>query len=252
MDYKALYERIIRNRLKHPLENGVYGERHHIKPRSLGGGNHRGNLVKLTAREHFLCHYCLVEMFPADSVERKKMLHAFIIMKAGSIKGNRYVNSRLYAAHKEEYSKQQSTKMKGNGNISAGTCWVNKDRKNKKIKKDELQHFLLDGWVTGRYSIAGQTNQETKQKRQKEFKINAEKKLKENITLYTNYYKIYSEIGYKEFVKVTGWNKSNQNLFNRFKTYVAEYTPSRMHSNITKKSISISLEQNAKIKYGLA
>ena len=32
-----------------------YYEKHHIQPKSLGGSNKKENLVRLTAREHFIC-----------------------------------------------------------------------------------------------------------------------------------------------------------------------------------------------------
>jgi 5-methylcytosine-specific restriction endonuclease McrA len=35
-----------------------YTEKHHIIPRSFGGSNQKENLVALTAREHFVCHFC--------------------------------------------------------------------------------------------------------------------------------------------------------------------------------------------------
>ena len=57
MDYKAIYYKIIEN-AKTEVENGKrslgYYEKHHILPRSLNGTNDKNNLVKLTAREHFI------------------------------------------------------------------------------------------------------------------------------------------------------------------------------------------------------
>ncbi len=43
-------------------KDGVYYEKHHIIPKSLGGGNDDANLVLLTAREHFVCHLLLCHM----------------------------------------------------------------------------------------------------------------------------------------------------------------------------------------------
>ena len=40
----------------------TYTESHHIVPRSLGGSDEPDNLVNLTAREHFVCHWLLVKM----------------------------------------------------------------------------------------------------------------------------------------------------------------------------------------------
>ena len=51
-----------------------YTERHHIIPQSLGGSNDKDNLVDLTAREHFICHWLLIKM--TEGEHRSKMLYA--------------------------------------------------------------------------------------------------------------------------------------------------------------------------------
>ena len=51
-----------------------YTENHHIIPRSLGGSDDADNLVVLTAREHFLCHWLLTKMTEGQSYH--KMMHA--------------------------------------------------------------------------------------------------------------------------------------------------------------------------------
>jgi hypothetical protein len=56
--------------------------------------------------------------------------------------------------HSEESKRLISEKLKGKGtgetNSQYGTCWVTKDGLNKKLKKDELENHLYDGWITGR------------------------------------------------------------------------------------------------------
>ena len=81
MDYKFVYNCII-SKAKNRTELSEYYEKHHILPKSLGGSNDETNLVKLTAREHFICHWLLVKMYEKGSVERKKMLFAFWRMKS--------------------------------------------------------------------------------------------------------------------------------------------------------------------------
>ena len=49
-----------------------YSEKHHIIPKSLGGSNDPSNLVALTAREHFICHWLLVRIYPNST----KLFHA--------------------------------------------------------------------------------------------------------------------------------------------------------------------------------
>lgn len=58
--YSKVYFNII-NAAKSTPRVG-YTETHHIIPKSLGGDNSKGNLVKLSAREHFICHLLLTRM----------------------------------------------------------------------------------------------------------------------------------------------------------------------------------------------
>lgn len=56
--------------------------------------------------------------------------------------------------HSEETKELMSEKSKGQGvgetNSQFGTCWVTKDGLNKKIKKEELETHIINGWVGGR------------------------------------------------------------------------------------------------------
>jgi hypothetical protein len=61
MNYKKIHDSII-SRAKNRVLIG-YGENHHIIPKCLGGNNKKENLVKLTAKEHWLIHLLLVEIY---------------------------------------------------------------------------------------------------------------------------------------------------------------------------------------------
>ncbi len=56
--------------------------------------------------------------------------------------------------HVEETKQLISDTKKGTGtgetNSQYGTCWMTKDGLNKKVKKEELESHLYDGWITGR------------------------------------------------------------------------------------------------------
>ena len=86
----------------------TYIETHHIKPRRLGGTDDADNLVELTAREHFICHWLLTKMHTGD--ERNKMMSAFFLMRGNNSYQNRYINSRAYEILREEYA-QYISKM---------------------------------------------------------------------------------------------------------------------------------------------
>jgi hypothetical protein len=51
-----------------------YTKKHHIIPRSLGGDNADSNLVKLTAKEHFVCHLLLTKM--TEGKAKRSMCYA--------------------------------------------------------------------------------------------------------------------------------------------------------------------------------
>lgn len=72
--YTHWYYSIIHCAQNRQLSKDTYSERHHIIPRSLGGTNQNHNIVRLSAREHFVCHLLLTKM--VDGQEKYKMLSA--------------------------------------------------------------------------------------------------------------------------------------------------------------------------------
>ena len=118
--YKKWYS-ILTENAKNRLISG-YSEKHHIIPKSLGGTDNDDNIVKLTAREHFICHWLLIKIYPTGD-EHWKMLNALRIMRAENINQDRYttaITSRVYAKLKENYSKIQSKKVVGENNPMFG------------------------------------------------------------------------------------------------------------------------------------
>ena len=89
MNYQKIYNQII-DRAKNEIREG-YLEKHHIIPKSLGGSNDPCNLVLLTAREHYLCHWLL-----AKQTNDKKMWLAFSMMAVFSDKHQRINSGRLF------------------------------------------------------------------------------------------------------------------------------------------------------------
>ena len=102
MDYLKIYNQIVDRGENRKLDG--YKEKHHIVPRCMGGDNSAGNIVELTAREHFLCHMLLCEIYPKNY----KLKHSLFLMMIGKqkVKERHYViGSRVYERLKIEYSK---------------------------------------------------------------------------------------------------------------------------------------------------
>ena len=56
---------------------------------------------------------------------------------------------------KVKIGKANSIKQSGEGNSQYGTCWIMKDGLNKKIKKEEFETYINEGWVKGRKLCEG-------------------------------------------------------------------------------------------------
>ena len=108
--YHTLYFKIINN-ARNRLETSGYTEIHHIIPKSMGGDNSLENLVILTAREHFICHYLLVKF--TTSKGKKSMAYAFGMMTPSNKHKKRYFNSRLYEGLRKIFSEIVSETHKG-------------------------------------------------------------------------------------------------------------------------------------------
>jgi len=98
-------------------ESGFYFERHHIVPVSIGGGKSRcvnsGNIVLLTAREHFISHWLLWRIHGT-----RQMAYAFISMTR-IVKINRqyrYYSSIGYSEARLAYSEINKGNKFGRGN----------------------------------------------------------------------------------------------------------------------------------------
>lgn len=62
MNYERIYSEFIRDRLTKQPKRPTYFERHHINPRSLGGGDGTENIIRLTPEDHFFAHLLLAKI----------------------------------------------------------------------------------------------------------------------------------------------------------------------------------------------
>jgi hypothetical protein len=102
MNYEKIYNQLIeRSQIENRKKScGIYFERHHIIPKCIGGSNDKTNLVLLTAREHYIAHKLLCEIYP-DNI---KLHYAMWAMINGVTKRTDYrVSSRDYDRIKQNH-----------------------------------------------------------------------------------------------------------------------------------------------------
>lgn len=127
--YTRWYYRIVNNALSTALgrskrvAKGTYTEYHHILPRSLGGTNDHNNMVRLSARAHFVCHLLLIKMTKGKA--KKAMIYAAFLMT-----GQHEIRSSwIYERLRKDYRRLTSKRRTGQRH-SFATC-----AKMSKIKK---------------------------------------------------------------------------------------------------------------------
>lgn len=100
MNYQWHYDKLIETRKIRIPDDSMYYEQHHIIPVSIGGTNEESNLIKLTAREHFLAHWLLWRIH-----RNRQMAYAFWRMCTGN-KQYRYnnISSRMYHEARKSFS----------------------------------------------------------------------------------------------------------------------------------------------------
>jgi NUMOD3 motif len=90
-----------------------YLEKHHIIPKSLGGSNLKENIVKLTAKEHFVCHSLLTKMVIDPVLCAKMHLARFRMSHSGKNHERIRISSNLYQKLRRENAKAISVLRKG-------------------------------------------------------------------------------------------------------------------------------------------
>lgn len=110
MNYQRIYDMIIDRASTRKLEG--YKERHHIIPRCMGGTNDKSNLVELTAREHFIAHKLLCEIYP----DNDKLIYAYWAMinqKNPNMERYYKIGAREYERARIMFAEIISESMKG-------------------------------------------------------------------------------------------------------------------------------------------
>ena len=138
--YTRIYFSII-DRASNRILDG-YKEKHHIIPQSLGGSNDSENIVKLTAREHFICHLLLTKM--VEGPNKSKMYQAAWMMAScvGKDQERYKINNRLYAKLKFKMSLIKKDTTTWNKGISP------KDTTRLKLRAASISKLVESGKIT--------------------------------------------------------------------------------------------------------
>lgn len=147
--YELWYNKLIQKAQTRNLNKNIYSESHHIVPRSFNGSNNKSNLVRLTAREHYIAHAILWKMnFPSNF--GSKMSFAFNTFMNKMQKNNPVnqnegnhdykINSRIYESFRIHYANLMSEKMKGEGNHFYGKTH-NEETRRVIGEKSKLKEF---------------------------------------------------------------------------------------------------------------
>jgi hypothetical protein len=115
-----------------------YTEKHHILPKSLGGTNGKNNLVRLSAREHFVCHKLLMRMVTGNA--RYKMIEAFSYF-SNNTKRKLVFNSRQIEELSSANAIASSKRNKGN------EFYKYRKPANENLKKLRAKNAANSRWV---------------------------------------------------------------------------------------------------------
>ena len=139
MDYLKIYNSII-ERGKNRVLSG-YGENHHIVPKCVGGTNKKWNLVKLTAKEHYICHMLLCEIYPKEN----KLKYAFWRMCNVGYSKYQERDYRVSGIVYERLKKEMSIIISENRKGKPTTFGYKHTTESKlKIKENRLKQIITD------------------------------------------------------------------------------------------------------------
>ena len=119
--YYIWYSNICLRALNRILPDSIYTETHHILPKSIYPqyAKDKDNLVKLTAREHFICHWLLTKF-----INDNKIIYAFSMMLPNKTSKRYFPKSSIVYQNLKE-------KFLENNKGSSGYKWYTNGIENK-------------------------------------------------------------------------------------------------------------------------
>lgn len=118
MNYSKVYDAFIASKSNRVLDG--YFETHHITPKSLGGSNDKSNLIKLTAKEHFLAHRLLAKIHGGKMWAALSYMTRRGVTSAKGVK----ITSRVYDLARKKDAEYKSVKYSGENNPFYGKTFT--------------------------------------------------------------------------------------------------------------------------------
>jgi hypothetical protein len=173
--YTTWYYNLVLSR--QDFDRDCFTETHHIIPKCFGGNNKKDNLVKLTPREHYICHKLLLKMVD-EPKKKRSMAYAFFRMKQSNNEHKRIKSSSDY----DRVRKSISYLVSGKNNSFYGKGHFGKD--NPMSKPENRESHRIGMLSRSQPDYTGENNpfygknhtKETKQKLSEYAKLRTGKK----------------------------------------------------------------------------
>jgi len=162
--YRDWYIKIISNKITNPLYHDIYGENHHIIPKSIMPEytKEEKNIIRLSAKEHFICHLLLIK-FTKDK-DYFKMCKALSKM-THQYNHKRNFTSGYYAIAKTAHSAaMRLNNPSKNENVKLKLSAMSKRRKHSEETKRKISLANLGRIAPNKGKIMGPRSEETKKK----------------------------------------------------------------------------------------
>jgi hypothetical protein len=196
MNYQKIYNQIIERAKSEDRKKyeGVYYESHHIIPKCLGGDGDvkqwkkHPNIILLTPREHFVCHWLLHNLYP----DNKQLMMAFWMMcSIKNDKQKRYIpSSRIIEYSKSKMIEDKKSKVGYWKDKKLSDETKNKIRASKKgikIHSEENKKKLSERCLGNKYTLGKKHTSETKKMisdaNKKNYEMNPLRKITQSIKM---------------------------------------------------------------------